>query len=83
MFVAVYTFYRTGEQLGKMLGIIERELRRSFGDSASSTMFDSDELTMDNSQRALFTANLERSCAQAAADAEYQLGQVVHLFLQN
>jgi len=60
---------RTGEQLGKMLQVIEQELQRSFSDSAS--VFVSEPI---DSCQMLFTANIERSCAQR--DDDYQLGQV-------
>ena len=66
-----FNIYRTGERLGKLLRVIERELRRSFADSSSAFISE----PLDDCQT-LFTANTERSCAQA--DHDYQLGQVVY-----
>jgi len=57
-----------------MLRVIERELQRSFADCASVVVSE----PIDNCHM-LFTANIERSCAQS--DNEYQLGQVVYLLI--
>jgi len=52
-----------------MRQVIERELQRSFSDSPSGLVTE----PADSCQM-LFTANMERSCAQT--ESEYQLGQV-------